>query len=81
MRNPEEYEICNLGGNLIPLAELPDRLGELNKDDEIVVHCKLGGRSAKAVAHMSDQGFTNVTNLVGGIAAWADEVDPSMPQY
>ncbi|MDA0322246.1 MAG: molybdopterin-synthase adenylyltransferase MoeB [Verrucomicrobia bacterium] len=81
VRNPEEYEICNLGGTLIPLSELPERLGELNKDDEIVVHCKLGGRSANAVAYMSDQGFTNVTNLEGGISAWADEVDPSMPQY
>jgi adenylyltransferase/sulfurtransferase len=81
VRNPEEYAICSLGGTLIPLSELPERLGELNKDDEIVVHCKLGVRSAKAVAYMSDQGFTNVTNLEGGISAWADEVDPSMPQY
>lgn len=81
VRNPEEHEICNLGGILIPLSELPGRLDELSKSDQIVVHCKLGGRSAKAVALMMEEGFSDVTNLSGGINAWAAEVDPSMPQY
>ncbi len=81
VRDPHEYQICNLGGHLIPLNDLPKRVGELDASREIVVHCKLGGRSAKAVDFLKQQGFTNVHNLAGGINAWAERVDPKMPKY
>ena len=81
VREPNEYQICNLGGHLIPLNDLPKRVGELDSSKEIVVHCKMGGRSAKAVDYLKQQGFTNVHNLVGGINAWADRIDPKMPKY
>ncbi len=81
VREVHEYEFCNLAGQLIPLGELPQRFSELNRDAEIVVHCKMGGRSAKAAQFLRDQGFTNVSNLRGGILAWAEEIDPSIPTY
>lgn len=82
VREPHEYDICRLPGSiLIPLGQLGQRLDELNSDDEIVVHCKLGGRSAKAVEQMEKAGFTNVKNLVGGIDRWSQEVDSSVPRY
>ena len=81
VREPNEYQICNLGGHLIPLNDLPKRVGELDKSKEIVVHCKMGGRSAKAVDYLKQQGFTNVHNLVGGINAWSERVDPKVPKY
>ena len=82
VREPHEYDICRLPGSiLIPLGQLGQRLDELNSDDEIVVHCKLGGRSAKAVEQMEKAGFTNVKNLTGGIDRWSQEVDSSVPRY
>ena len=82
VREPHEYDICRLPGSvLIPLGQLGQRMDELNSDDEIVVHCKLGGRSAKAVEQMQKAGFTNVKNLTGGIDRWSQEVDPSVPRY
>ncbi len=81
VREPSEYRICNLGGHLIPLNELPKRIQELNSSREIIVHCKTGRRSAKAVEFLKRSGFTKVRNLVGGISAWAKEIDSSMPQY
>ena len=81
VRQPHEYEICNLQGQLIPLGELADRLNELDRDSEIIVHCKLGGRSAKAVQLLRDNGFDKVFNLRGGITAWSEQIDPSVPKY
>ncbi len=82
VREPHEYDICRLPGSvLIPLGQLGQRMGELNSDDEIVVHCKLGGRSAKAVEQMQKAGFSNVKNLTGGIDRWSQEVDSSVPRY
>ncbi len=81
VRNPHEYEICHLGGHLIPLAELPDRLNEIDKTKQIVVHCKMGGRSLQAVQFLQEHGFKNVYNLQGGINAYAVEVDPNIAQY
>jgi adenylyltransferase/sulfurtransferase len=81
VREPHEYQICNIGGHLIPLNDLPNRLSELDKNSEIVAHCKMGGRSAKAVDFLRQSGFKNVRNLTGGILAWADRVDPRMPKY
>jgi len=81
VREPHEYQICNLKGHLIPLGELPKRVHELDSGKEIVVHCKMGGRSAKAVEFLQQAGFKRATNLTGGILAWAEKVDPSMPKY
>ena len=81
VREPHEYQICNIGGYLIPLNELPKRVHELDSSREIVAHCKMGGRSAKAVEFLRQAGFTKVRNLTGGISAWADRVDPKMPKY
>jgi molybdopterin/thiamine biosynthesis adenylyltransferase/rhodanese-related sulfurtransferase len=81
VREPHEYQICNLGGHLIPLNDLPKRVHELDLTREIVAHCKMGGRSAKAVEFLRQSGFTKVRNLRGGILAWADRIDHSMPKY
>ena len=81
VREPHEYQICNLGGYLIPLNDLPKRVSELDSSREIVVHCKMGGRSAKAVDFLKQAGFTRVHNLAGGINAWAEKVDPKVPKY
>ena len=81
VREPHEYQICNLGGHLIPLNDLPKRVSELDASREIVVHCKLGGRSAKAVDFLRQSGFSKVHNLAGGINAWAERVDRKMPKY
>ena len=81
VREPHEYQICNLNGYLIPLGDLPKRVGELDSSREIVAHCKMGGRSAKAVAFLQQAGFTKVHNLTGGITAWAERVDTKMPKY
>jgi adenylyltransferase/sulfurtransferase len=82
VRNPNEWQICKIPGTvLMPLPELPQRLGELPKDREIIVHCKSGMRSAKAVQLLKEQGFMQVVNLQGGIAAWSEKIDPSMPKY
>ena len=81
VREPHEYQICNIGGHLIPLNELPKRMNELDSSREIVAHCKMGGRSAKAVQFLRQAGFQKVSNLKGGITAWADRIDPKMPKY
>src|SRR5467141_1607746 len=81
VREPHEYQICNIGGHLIPLNDLPNRVHELDSSREIVAHCKMGGRSAKAVDFLRQAGFTKVHNLAGGINAWAERVDPKMPKY
>jgi molybdopterin/thiamine biosynthesis adenylyltransferase/rhodanese-related sulfurtransferase len=81
VREPHEYQICNLGGHLIPLNDLPKRINELDSSREIVAHCKMGGRSAKAVQFLRQSGFTKVHNLAGGITAWATRVDPKVPKY
>jgi adenylyltransferase/sulfurtransferase len=81
VREPHEYQICNLNGYLIPLGDLPKRISELDSSREIVAHCKMGGRSAKAVAFLKQAGFAKVHNLTGGITAWAERIDPTMPKY
>ncbi|MEO7029286.1 MAG: molybdopterin-synthase adenylyltransferase MoeB [Acidobacteriaceae bacterium] len=83
VREPHEYDIVNLGGQLIPLGSLPDRVAEIPvaKDAEIFVHCRSGGRSQKASLALKAAGFTNVSNVAGGIGAWADRIDTSMPKY
>jgi sulfur-carrier protein adenylyltransferase/sulfurtransferase len=81
VREPHEYQICNIGGHLLPLNDLPNRMSELDPSREVVVHCKMGGRSAKAVALMQQAGFKKIHNLSGGIIAWAERIDPTMPKY
>jgi sulfur-carrier protein adenylyltransferase/sulfurtransferase len=82
VREPNEYQICRIPGSmLIPLGEVAARSAELDKDREMVVHCKMGGRSAKAVALLQDRGFTRVRNLKGGILSWIDKVDPTQSKY
>jgi sulfur-carrier protein adenylyltransferase/sulfurtransferase len=81
VREPHEYQICNIGGHLIPLGELPQRVHELDSSREIVAHCKSGKRSAQAVEFLQKAGFRKIQNLKGGILAWSEEVDPSVPKY
>ena len=81
VREPHEYQIANLGAKLIPLGDLPARVGELDKSAEIVVHCKSGGRSQKAAEFLAQNGFKNVQNLAGGITAWSNDVDPTIAKY
>ena len=82
VREPFEYDICHIDqARLIPLGELPARLSELDSADEIVLHCKGGSRSAKALRILQEAGFKKVVNLEGGITAWSDQVDPTVPKY
>lgn len=84
VREPFEYEIAKIpGSRLIPVGQLPNRLNELEpfKDKEIVAHCKMGGRSAKAVELLLNSGFKKVWNVVGGIAEWSNKIDPAVPKY
>ena len=82
VREPQEYQICRIpDSTLIPLGDLPQRLTELEGRDDMVVHCKSGVRSAKAVKLLREAGFSKAKNLRGGILAWIDRVDPSLPKY
>ncbi len=83
VREPHEFEIARIPGTtLIPLAQVVKRINEIDPEKEIVVHCKLGGRSAKAIKALQDAGFRGrLINLKGGITAWSTEVDPSVPKY
>jgi sulfur-carrier protein adenylyltransferase/sulfurtransferase len=83
VREPHEYQIVNLGAPLIPVGDIARRASELadKKNSEIVIHCKSGARSQKAALALKQAGFTNVSNLTGGILAWADKIDPSLPKY
>ncbi|HUP03414.1 MAG TPA: rhodanese-like domain-containing protein, partial [Bryobacteraceae bacterium] len=82
VREPHEFRIGRIpGSKLIPLGEFPQHLGEFDLEADIVIHCKMGGRSAKACAIMRNAGFQHVRNMKGGILAWSDQVDPSVPKY
>lgn len=82
VREPHEHELCHLErAKLLPLGQLPARMGELDKREEIVVYCHVGVRSTQAVSLLRRAGFSNVRNLQGGIDAWAREIDRQMPRY
>lgn len=83
VRQPEEYDIARIeGSKLIPLGEIVRRMDELDEDTEIVMQCKSGGRSARAIQALEQAGYKGeMKNLVGGINAWSDEIDPSVPKY
>jgi len=82
VREVFEHQICNIPqARLIPLGELPKRLKEIDPSRDVVVHCKMGGRSAKAADLLRANGYTKVLNMTGGILAWSDKVDPKVPKY
>jgi sulfur-carrier protein adenylyltransferase/sulfurtransferase len=83
VREPHEYPIANIGAPLIPVGDLEKRIGELaaEKNSEIYIHCRSGARSQKAALILKNAGFSNVSNVSGGILAWADKIDPTMPKY
>jgi len=83
VRQPDEYAFAKINGaKLIPLGEVARRMNEINPSRETVVHCKMGGRSAKAIEILKQAGFSGeLKNLKGGITAWSNEVDPKVPKY
>ncbi|HWF43777.1 MAG TPA: rhodanese-like domain-containing protein [Candidatus Kapabacteria bacterium] len=81
VREPAEYQAANMGGKLIPLATIADHMKEFDPESDIVVHCHVGGRSGMAVEFLRRNGFPRARNLRGGIAAWSQQIDPSVPQY
>ena len=81
VREAHEVERATLGGTHLPLAQVGSRLDEIPRDRKVVVHCKLGWRSAKAVTALRQLGYEDVWNLQGGIQAWSERVDPSVPTY
>lgn len=82
VREEHEFDICNIGGELIPMGEVFDNIDKISKDKPVVMHCRSGKRSANVITALEQEhGFTNLLNLQGGILAWAQEIDPSMPSY
>jgi adenylyltransferase/sulfurtransferase len=82
VREPDEYRIARINGaRLVPLSTLPQRLTELDPDQPYYLHCKAGGRSMKALAFLRERGFKHLKSVKGGIAAWSDEIDPTVPKY
>ncbi|MEQ1644157.1 MAG: rhodanese-like domain-containing protein [Pyrinomonadaceae bacterium] len=83
VRQPDEYAFAHIAGaKLVPLGEVIARMGEIDPTRETVIHCKMGGRSARAIEALKQRGFAgSLSNLVGGITAWSNDVDPSVPKY
>lgn len=81
VREPNEHAFCNIGGDVIPIRELPARVGELDAAADIVLYCRTGLRSAAGADFLREHGFSRVWNLRGGILAWASEIDPTLPTY
>lgn len=82
VREPDEYQLCHIDGELIPKGEVPQHIEKIKRDKQVIVMCRSGRRSADIVAYLQKKhGFENVYNLKGGILAWADEIDPSVPKY
>jgi sulfur-carrier protein adenylyltransferase/sulfurtransferase len=81
VREPYEYKIAEIGGTLIPQNDVPQRLKEIPRDREVVVHCRSGGRSQKIAEFLKQAGYEKVVNLAGGILAWSDEIDPAVKKY
>lgn len=82
VREPHEYDIANIGGELIPLSIIADNADQISRDKKVILHCKVGGRSAKAIKELEEKyGFTNLYNLKGGILSWIEEVDPQLTKY
>ena len=81
VREPYEYQIAQIGGKLIPQNDVPQRLADIDRDREVVVHCKSGGRSQRIAEFLKQSGYPRVVNVAGGILAWSDEIDPKVPKY
>jgi rhodanese-related sulfurtransferase len=82
VRESYEYDIAQIGGQLIPLATVIDNKDQISRDKKVIVHCRSGKRSAAAIMELEKQfGFDNLYNLKGGIMAWSDEIDPTVPKY
>ena len=82
VREPHEYEFANIGGELIPLAQIPESEELISRDKKVIMQCRSGARSAQAVQYLENKlGLDNLYNLKGGILAWSDEIDPSVPKY
>lgn len=82
VREPFEFEIANMGGELIPMATIPEKLAAIAKDKMVIIHCKSGGRSGRIIEYLEDNhGFDNLYNLAGGITAWANEIDTTVAKY
>ena len=82
VREPHEYQIANLGGELIPLAQVEGQADKISRDKQVVVHCRSGARSGNAILLLEQKfGLNNLYNLKGGILAWSDQIDPSVPKY
>jgi len=81
VREPYEYQIAQIGGKLIPQNDVPQRLAEIPRDRDIVVHCRSGVRSQRIAELLKQAGYPRVSNLAGGILAWSEEIDPSVPKY
>jgi adenylyltransferase/sulfurtransferase len=81
VREEHELEICEIGGEHIPMGDVMDNLNKIPKDKQVVIHCRSGARSGAICQALETQGYNNVYNLKGGIIAWANEIDPSLTKY
>jgi len=81
VREPFEYQIANIGGKLIPQGEVPQRLSEIDRSRQIIVHCKAGGRSQRVAEFLKQSGYPDVVNVAGGILAWSNEIDSTVRKY
>jgi adenylyltransferase/sulfurtransferase len=81
VREPWEHQIAQIGGKLIPQKEVPNRLSEIDRDREVVVHCHSGVRSQRIAEFLAQSGYPRVANLAGGIQAWSEQIDPKVPKY
>lgn len=81
VREPHEADVCEIGAELIPMAEVPDHIDQISRTKQVIIHCRSGRRSGNIIQWLEqNHGFTNLYNLKGGILAWANEIDPSMPK-
>jgi adenylyltransferase/sulfurtransferase len=81
VREPYEYQIAQIGGKLIPQNDVPNRLAEIDREREVIVHCRSGARSQRIAEFLQQAGYPRVVNLAGGILAWSDEIDPKVQKY
>lgn len=81
VREENEYDFCNIGAEHIPMGEIILKVDQISRDKPVVIHCKSGGRSGNVVNALTARGFHNVFNLQGGILAWAEKIDTSLPTY
>ncbi|MDF2436371.1 MAG: moeB [Bacteroidota bacterium] len=81
VRESHELEICEMGGEHIPMGDVMENLDKISKDKKVVIHCRSGARSGAICQALENEGYNNVYNLKGGIIAWANEIDPSLTKY